>query len=64
MNLYPKTWKLRALIRAAYIFEDRFTGKPMDRLWLKILVKNNNYINPILKQAQKRVNQGKTIKLP
>ena len=67
MNLYPKTWKLRSLIRAAYIFMQRnhrkMTAKG-ERERLKFLTLDAEYRKQILKQALKRINQGKTIKLP
>lgn len=67
MNPYPKTWKLRALIRAAYCWKKRNEGvwfTDWDTTHLVKFVESSKYCKPILKQAQRRIAEGKTIKLP
>ena len=68
MNNHSKTWWLRAAIRAVRLYGKRRI-KPLGRLKKEFIIymlenpfaKDNA---PILKQALKRINQGKTIKLP
>jgi len=68
-NPYHKTWKLRAVIRAAYCFAARFDHlvDKTERLPIHQLayqIQNSYELNAILKQAQRRIASGKTIKLP